>query len=128
MTDSVRIDKWLWATRFYKTRSLAAESVSGGKVHLNGQRVKPAKGVKIGDRLEIRRGYDLFVVEVVGLATRRGPASVARTMYQETEESRQRREQEAEMRRLNRAGMKASTSRPSGRQRARIRQFNRKPD
>ncbi|HGG59409.1 MAG TPA: RNA-binding S4 domain-containing protein [Gammaproteobacteria bacterium] len=124
MADSVRIDKWLWATRFYKTRSLAAESVSGGKVHLNGMRVKPAKGVKVGDRLEIRRGHEVFEVDVLGLMDRRGPARVAQTQYEETEASRRRREEEAALRKLSRAAAPAQR-RPPGRDRARIRRFNR---
>ncbi len=124
MADSVRIDKWLWAARFFKTRSLAAESVSGGKVHLNGMRVKPAKGVKVGDRLEVRRGHDIFEIDVLELSARRGPARIAQTLYRETEASRRRREEEAALRKLSRAGV-SPERRPAGRDRARIRRFNR---
>ena len=88
----LRIDKWLWAARFFKTRSLAAEAVEGGKAHLNGVRVKPAKAVSIGDTLEIRIGPFQFVVLVCGLSPRRGPASEAAKLYQETGESRSARE------------------------------------
>jgi ribosome-associated heat shock protein Hsp15 len=88
----LRIDKWLWAARFFKTRSLATEAVEGGKVHLNGVRVKPAKTVSIGDTLEIRLGPFLFIVAVCGLSPRRGPASEAAKLYQETGESRSARE------------------------------------
>lgn len=88
----LRIDKWLWAARFFKTRSLAAEAVEGGKVHLNGARVKPAKGVNIGDTLEIRIGPFQFIVVVRGLAARRGPASEAAQLYEETAQSRATRE------------------------------------
>jgi len=87
-----RLDKWLWAARFFKTRALATEAVLGGHVHLNGARVKPAKDVRAGDRLEIRIGTDTWTVDVLALAERRGPASVAATLYEETEESREARE------------------------------------
>ncbi|MHB9100868.1 MAG: RNA-binding S4 domain-containing protein [Sulfuricella sp.] len=90
-STKLRIDKWLWAARFFKTRSLAAEAVEGGKAHLNGVRVKPAKTVSIGDTLEIRIGPFQFVV-VCGLSPRRGPASEAAKLYQETGESRSARE------------------------------------
>ena len=90
--ERLRIDKWLWAARFFKTRSLAAEAVEGGKAHLNGARVKPAKGVNIGDTLEIRIGPFQFIVVVRGLAARRGPASEAAQLYEETGESRSARE------------------------------------
>jgi ribosome-associated heat shock protein Hsp15 len=75
--ERVRVDKWLWAARFFKTRGAATEAVTGGHVHVNGERVKPARDVKEGDRLEIRRGQMRFVVTVTGLADRRGPASAA---------------------------------------------------
>lgn len=88
-----RIDKWLWAARFFKTRALATDAVLGGHVHLNGARVKPAKDVRAGDRLEIRIGTDTWTVDVLALADRRGPASVAATLYAETDESREAREQ-----------------------------------
>jgi len=91
-STKLRIDKWLWAARFFKTRSLAADAVEGGKVHLNGTRIKPAKAVSIGDMLEIRIGHFVFVVAVRGLSPRRGPASEAVKLYAETEESRAARE------------------------------------
>jgi len=90
--ERLRIDKWLWAARFFKTRSLAADAVEGGKVHLSGARIKPAKAVGIGDMLEIRIGHFVFVVAVRGLSPRRGPASEAAKLYAETEESRAARE------------------------------------
>jgi len=83
----VRIDKWLWAARFFKTRSLAAEAIAAGKVELNGERVKPAKLLQTGDEVSLRLGPYLHVVEVRGLAERRGPATVAATLYAETAES-----------------------------------------
>jgi ribosome-associated heat shock protein Hsp15 len=90
--DRVRIDKWLWAARFFKTRSLATEAVDGGKVELNGERAKPAKLVKEGDEIRLRLGPYEHVLVVRALGERRGPASVAQTLYEETEASRAARE------------------------------------
>lgn len=86
-SGGVRIDKWLWAARFYKTRSLAADAVTSGKVELNGERTKPAKAVKVADRVRIRSGIFEHVVVVKALSDKRGPASVAQTLYEETAES-----------------------------------------
>lgn len=96
----MRIDKWLWAARFFKTRSLAAAAVDGGHVEVNGERAKPAKQVKEGDELRIRINPYTFVVYVRGLSERRGPAVQARELYQETDDSRRERERLAEQRRL----------------------------
>lgn len=96
----MRIDKWLWAARFYKTRSLASEAVDGGHVELNGERAKRAKQIKSGDELRIRLNQNTFVVHVRGLSERRGPASEAQQLYEETAESRVERERLAEQRRL----------------------------
>jgi ribosome-associated heat shock protein Hsp15 len=98
--DRVRIDKWLWAARFYKTRSQATEAVDGGKVEVNGARAKPAKEVRAGDELRIRRGPYEHLVVIRGLSDRRGPASVARTLYEETPESVAAREKLREEHRL----------------------------
>ena len=98
--DAVRIDKWLWAARFYKTRSLATEAVLGGRVHVGGVRVKPSRDVKVGETIEITQGTVRRVVEVTGLADRRGSATVAATLYTETPESIAAREQDALQRRL----------------------------
>jgi ribosome-associated heat shock protein Hsp15 len=100
--EQVRIDKWLWAARFFKTRGAATEAVLGGHVHLDGQRVKPAKDVRVGDRLAIRNGQLEWTVVVAALADKRGPASVARTLYEETPESVEARERHALERRLAR--------------------------
>lgn len=100
-TDRVRIDKWLWAARFFKTRSIAAEMVDGGRVQVNGDRVKPARALRVGDTLSIRVGPYLWTVSVLELSDRRGPASVAQKLYVETEQSRAEREQVAERLRAN---------------------------
>lgn len=125
-SNKIRVDKWLWAARFFKTRSLAAKAVSGGHVHLNGSRVKPARGLAVGDSLVIRRGHLEFTVKVVALSDRRGPATVARTLYEETQESINRREAEREERRLIKAPASKPSSRPDKRDRRRIRKFLRK--
>lgn len=91
-SDRVRIDKWLWAARFYKTRSLATEAVAGGKVEVNGERAKPAKTVKAGDEIRVRVGPYEHTLIVRALAERRGPASVAQALYEETDASRDARQ------------------------------------
>jgi ribosome-associated heat shock protein Hsp15 len=91
-SDRVRLDKWLWAARFFKTRSLATEAVAGGKVEVNGERAKPAKAVKTGDEIRLRLGPYEHVLIVRQLGERRGPASVAQTLYEETQASREARE------------------------------------
>ncbi|HZR95518.1 MAG TPA: RNA-binding S4 domain-containing protein [Gaiellaceae bacterium] len=97
-----RLDKWLWAARFYKTRSLATEAVAGGRVHVNDARVKPAKDVEIGDRIELTTGYVRRTVVVRALAERRGSAAAAALLYEETPESIAAREQATLERRLAR--------------------------
>lgn len=98
--ERVRIDKWLWAARFFKTRSDATEAVAGGHVQVNGVRVKASKDVGAGDRLLIRRGAVEWTVDVRGVAERRGPAKVAAELYEELPESREARERQAAERRL----------------------------
>ena len=93
--ERVRIDKWLWAARFFKTRGDATEAVAGGHVQVNGARVKPSKDVGAGDRLLIRRGAVEWTVDVLGVAERRGPAKVAAGLYEELPESREAREAQA---------------------------------
>src|SRR5665213_745659 len=87
----MRLDKWLWAARFFKTRSLAVEAIEGGRVSVNGDRAKPAKEVRVGDALAIRRPPFEFAVVVKALSDKRGPATVAAALYEETEQSRARR-------------------------------------
>lgn len=96
----MRIDKWLWAARFFKTRSAASEAVLGGRVHVDGERVKPAKEVRVGNTIEVSRNEVRWTVVVSGLADRRGPASVAATLYEETPESVEAREQQRLQRQL----------------------------
>ncbi len=93
--DAVRIDKWLWAARFFKTRSLATDAVVGGRIHLNDTRVKPSKEIRAGDRLEVRIGQLEWTVVVRQVSDKRGPATVAKTLYDETAESTAAREQRA---------------------------------
>ncbi len=116
----VRLDKWLWAARFFKTRRLATEAIAGGHVHLDGQRVKPSRPVRVGDRLEIRKGEVRFEIDVLALSERRGPASEAAKLYRETPESLARREREREARRLA-ARAPAPVRRPDKRDRRRLR-------
>ncbi len=101
-SDRVRLDKWLWAARFFKTRQLASEAINGGKVHLNGQRTKPGKEVKLGSRLSIHTPAAEYEVEVRVLAEKRRPAAEARSFYEETPESVSRREKLEELRRQER--------------------------
>jgi ribosome-associated heat shock protein Hsp15 len=100
--DQVRIDKWLWAARFFKTRGAATEAVLGGRVHVNGERVKPAKDVRAGDTIEVTIATLRRTVVVQGVADKRGPASVAATLYEETPESIAERERHVAERRLTR--------------------------
>jgi ribosome-associated heat shock protein Hsp15 len=95
-SERLRLDKWLWAARFFKTRSLATEAIAGGKVQVNGERAKPAKALKEGDEVRLRLGPYEHVLIVRELSGRRGPASVAQTLYDETTASREARERLAE--------------------------------
>ena len=122
-TDKVRLDKWLWAARFFKTRTLAVEAIAGGKVHLNGNRIKPGHGVATGDQLRIRKGPYEFIVQVKELSTRRGPASVAAMLYEETPESRATRDQLAELHRLSALATPHTDRRPNKKQRRQISRF-----
>jgi ribosome-associated heat shock protein Hsp15 len=118
--NQVRIDKWLWAARFFKTRGAATEAVLGGRVHVNGERAKPSKPVRAGDTVEVTIGTVRRTVAVIEVAERRGPASVAATMYAETAESRAAREQHALERRLARPPGADLGARPTKRARRRL--------
>ena len=124
--DRVRIDKWLWAARFFKTRSIATKAVNGGHVHVNGSRVKPARTIQIGDTLTIRRGHVEFEVVVQGLSERRGPAVKARTLYEETGESIKLREQAARDRKLQKPLDAPPDRKPDKRDWRKIRKFLRR--
>jgi ribosome-associated heat shock protein Hsp15 len=117
MMDDVRIDKWLWAARFFKTRSLAADAVDTGRVRLDGQRIKPARSVKIGEVYDIDNGSDRWEVLVTGLSGVRGSATVARTLYEETAASIEKRDLNAEARRLFPEPGSAIKGRPTKRDR-----------
>ena len=121
-----RLDKWLWAARFFKTRTLAAEAIDGGKVHLNGERVKRSRGVKISDEVRIRIGPYEHRVIVRSVSDRRGPATVAATLYEELEESRAAREALLERRRMELAAGADDPGRPSKRDRRQIEQLRKR--
>jgi len=120
MSEQVRIDRWLWAARFYKTRGLATEAVLGGRVHLNGARVKPAKDVRVGDTVELTVADVRREVVVRGLSDRRGPAPAAAMLYEEAPESVARRERLAAERRLARPLGADLGARPTKRDRRRL--------
>ncbi|UBB26355.1 RNA-binding S4 domain-containing protein [Pseudoxanthomonas beigongshangi] len=117
----VRLDIWLWAARFYKTRSLAKQAVETGKVDVAGQRAKPSRIVRVGDELKVVRGEDTYGIRVEGLSEQRGSAPVAQALYRESDESRQRREAAAATRRAERTGYQAPLSKPDKRARRLIR-------
>lgn len=124
--EGVRVDKWLWAARFFKTRSLAAREVQAGHVTLAGARIKPARLLQPEDVLQIRIGADCYTVRVCALSERRGPAEVARRLYEESAESRARREEAAQARRLAADMETRPARRPDKHQRRRIRRFLKK--
>lgn len=124
----VRIDKWLWATRFYKTRSLAADAVDGGKVQVNGERAKPAKLLKAGDVLSIRNGPYAWDITVLMLSERRGPAAEAAKLYSESDESRRTREEKMAMIRSERLSNPFPGGRPTKKARRQIIRFIRDTD
>ncbi|MGL1931783.1 MAG: S4 domain-containing protein [Desulfotalea sp.] len=129
MTEEIpkmRLDKWLWAARFFKTRSLASQAVNGGKVHLNGNRVKAARAVVVGDTLVIGKAQMEFVIVVLGLAPRRGPASVAQKLYEESADSISKREEGQQLRKALNVSHSPPASKPSKRDRRKIIEFVRK--
>ncbi len=118
--ERVRIDKWLWAARFFKTRAAATEAVLGGHVQVGGERVKPAKEIRVGDTVGIRRGELRWTVVVAGIADRRGPASIAAALYEETPDSLAERERQRLERRLTRPLGADLGARPTKQARRRI--------
>ncbi|WP_337245052.1 RNA-binding S4 domain-containing protein [Luteimonas sp. gir] len=119
--DSVRLDLWLWAARFFKTRALAKQAIETGKVDVGGQRAKPARAVRLGDPLRVARGEEVFEVVVAGLSDTRGPASVAQALYTESEVSRAARLARVAEQRAQRAGYRAPEHKPDKRARRLIR-------
>lgn len=114
--ERLRIDKWLWAARFFKTRSIAKTAIEGGKVHIDGQRVKVSREIGVGDIVVVKQGWDEKEIEVMALSDRRGPASEAQRLYAETERSAARRAKEAEARKAAGA-MARPAQRPGKRER-----------
>jgi len=121
--SSTRLDKWLWAARFYKTRAIAKQMIDGGKVFYNGQRTKSGKAVSIGDLIRLRQGYEEKEVEVIALADKRRDAIFAQTLYKETEASLETREKNALARKQGILISPASDTKPDKKQRRQIRQF-----
>jgi len=119
----VRLDKWLWAARFFKTRAQAKSAIEGGHVHLNGARGKASKDLRLGDKLEIQRGLTKVTVNVTLLTDRRNNAKTAATMFKETEVSIHEREIDAARRKMERAGLKIPSSRPSKKDRRALREL-----
>jgi len=119
----IRLDKWLWAARFFKTRNLAIDAINGGKVHLNGQRCKPSKEVHIGHSLNIRIGFTERTVIVQALSDQRRPASEAQLLYEETPDSIVQREKHAAERKLNAQSVPTHSGRPTKKDRRQIRRF-----
>jgi ribosome-associated heat shock protein Hsp15 len=122
LTD-VRADVWLWAARMYKTRNLAKQAIDGGKVDVNGGGCKPSKALHVGDMVRLTRGEERLELEILALAEQRGPASVAQTLYRETEASRLAREQARELRRLSGAGLNRPATRPNKQERRELRRL-----
>jgi ribosome-associated heat shock protein Hsp15 len=127
MSDNVRIDKWLWAARFYKTRGVARDAIKGGKVQLDGHRVKPGRTLAEGDRLTIRRGDETYEITVTDLGDRRVSAALAQEKYVEDPGSLARREAAAEQRKLARQARAERARRPDKRQRRQIVRFTKRP-
>ena len=124
--DDVRLDKWLWAARFYKTRSLAVDEIAKGRVSVNGQPAKPARALRVADRVELRREGVMREIVVRALSEMRGPAPVAQALYEETPESIARRAQQAEERRFGAEPSQAiEQGRPTKRDRRRLADWNR---
>lgn len=121
--DKLRLDKWLWAARFFKTRSLAKAAIEGGKVHLGGQRVKVSKEICVGDTLQIRQGWDEKTVQVQALSEQRRGAAEAQQLYRETTDSIARREAEAAARKAAGGMIDRPAHRPDKKQRRQIHRF-----
>ena len=126
MADGLRIDKWLWTSRFFKTRPLASDAVNGGKVHLNGQRVKAGRLVKTGDALSIQKDSVLYEITIMAINKTRRPAKEALLTYEESEQSQLKREQEKEIKKLASATRPIPQRKPGKREREQLRRFKQK--
>ncbi|HBD13653.1 MAG TPA: RNA-binding protein [Porticoccaceae bacterium] len=126
--DRVRIDKWLWAARFFRSRALAKEAVAGGKVHVNGLRVKPSKEIMQGENIEIRRGWEQLEVEVTGVSDQRRSAPLAATLYRETSASIEARARRAEARKQQAVTHSPPARKPTKKQRRQIHRFRQLDD
>ena len=115
--DRLRVDKWLWAARFFKTRSIAKTAIEGGKIQLDGQRIKVSREIYVGETLVIKQGWDEKEVVVLGLSAQRGPAPVARELYEETAASIQKRQREAQVRKAAGGAVARPTQKPGKHQR-----------
>jgi len=123
--NKVRIDKWLWAARFFKTRNLAKQAIDGGKVHLNGNRIKASKDVEVGMTLVVRQGWDEKTIEVLGLSDQRRGAPEAALLYRETEDSIKARQLKAEQRKAMGSADSRTSTKPTTKQRRQIHRFKR---
>ncbi len=126
--DSQRLDKWLWAARFFKTRKLAADAIIGGKVHLNGQRTKPGKEIKVGSKLDIVKEPYRWELDVLALNQQRRPASEAVLLYQESEQSLEKRQSMIALMKQEREFFATQNERPTKKQRRQIHQFKHDKD
>jgi len=120
---SIRLDKWLWAARFFKTRAIAKQMIDGGKVFYNGQRTKSGKGVALGDSIKVRQGFDEKEVEVIALADKRRDATFAQTLYRESKSSIETREKNSLARKQGILLSPASDTKPDKKQRRKLREF-----
>jgi ribosome-associated heat shock protein Hsp15 len=121
--DAIRLDKWLWAARFYRTRTIAKQMIDGGKIFYHGQRTKSGQAVSIGDIIKIRQGYEEKIVTVIALSDKRSNATFAQTLYQESEQSIDTREKNALARKQGILLSPASDTKPDKKQRRKIREF-----
>jgi len=126
--ERLRVDKWLWAARFYKTRSIAKAAIEGGKVHLDGQRVKVSREITVGEHLTVKQGWDEKEVVVKGLSDQRGPAPIAQTLYEETAASVVRREREAQARKAAGGATARPTQKPGKHERKALEKLRRQFD
>ena len=126
--DRIRVDKWLWAARFFKTRSIAKTAIEGGKVHLDGQRVKVSREISVGETLVIRQGWEEKEIVVRSLSAQRGPAPAARELYEETAASIEKREREAQARKAAGGAVARPTQKPGKHQRKELERLRKQFD